>query len=78
MLNGNKVVVVMPAYNAARTLERPYREIPRDIAGRSSIIPAIGATIEGWKGKDASGPGQSRARAVRIKSSTTTGECALA
>ncbi len=28
---GNKVVVVLPAYNAARTLERTYREIPMDI-----------------------------------------------
>ena len=26
-----KIVVVMPAYNAARTLERTYREIPLDI-----------------------------------------------
>lgn len=28
MLNGRKVVVVMPAYNAAQTLERTYSEIP--------------------------------------------------
>jgi len=28
MIHGKKVVVVMPAYNAARTLERVYREIP--------------------------------------------------
>ena len=31
MLLGNKVVVVLPAYNAARTLEQTYREIPLDI-----------------------------------------------
>jgi glycosyltransferase involved in cell wall biosynthesis len=31
MLLGNKVAVVLPAYNAARTLERTYREIPLDI-----------------------------------------------
>ena len=31
MLNGKKVVVVMPAYNAARTLRKTYDEIPRDI-----------------------------------------------
>jgi glycosyltransferase involved in cell wall biosynthesis len=31
MLKGKKVVVVLPAYNAARTLERTYREIPFDI-----------------------------------------------
>src|SRR3954466_813707 len=27
MLNGNKIVVVMPAYNAARTLQRTYDEV---------------------------------------------------
>ena len=28
MYNGKKVVVVMPAYNAAKTLEKTYNEIP--------------------------------------------------
>lgn len=31
MVNGKKVVVVLPAYNAARTLEKTYKEIPFDI-----------------------------------------------
>ncbi|HVP31020.1 MAG TPA: glycosyltransferase family 2 protein [Myxococcota bacterium] len=31
MFHGRKIVVVMPAYNAAKTLERTYREIPLDI-----------------------------------------------
>jgi glycosyltransferase involved in cell wall biosynthesis len=31
MLNQKKVIVVMPAYNAATTLEQTYREIPHDI-----------------------------------------------
>ena len=31
MLNGKRIVVVMPAYNAARTLRRTYAEIPRDV-----------------------------------------------
>jgi glycosyltransferase involved in cell wall biosynthesis len=31
VFHGKKIVVVMPAYNAARTLERTYREIPLDI-----------------------------------------------
>ena len=31
MLNGKKIVVVLPAYRAALTLERTYREIPFDI-----------------------------------------------
>ena len=31
MLNGRRVVVVLPAYRAARTLERVFREVPRDV-----------------------------------------------
>lgn len=31
MLNGKKIVVVMPAYNAGKTLQRTYDEIPKDI-----------------------------------------------
>lgn len=31
MLNGKKIVVVLPAYNAALTLEKTYNEIPFDI-----------------------------------------------
>jgi glycosyltransferase involved in cell wall biosynthesis len=31
MVNGIKVVVVLPAYNAAQTLEKTYSEIPSDI-----------------------------------------------
>jgi glycosyltransferase involved in cell wall biosynthesis len=31
MLAGKQVTVILPAYNAARTLERTYAEIPRDI-----------------------------------------------
>ena len=30
MLNGKKIVVILPAYNAAKTLERTWREIPFD------------------------------------------------
>ena len=31
MIHGKKIVVVMPAYNAEKTLEQTYREIPMDI-----------------------------------------------
>ncbi|MBV6428224.1 MAG: Polyprenol monophosphomannose synthase [Haliscomenobacter sp.] len=31
MVNGKKVVVVLPAYNAALTLEKTYQEIPLDL-----------------------------------------------
>lgn len=31
MLNGKKIIVVLPAYNSARTLEKTYREIPFEV-----------------------------------------------
>ncbi|MEM1123170.1 MAG: glycosyltransferase family 2 protein [Bacteroidota bacterium] len=31
MINNKKIIVIMPAYNAAKTLEKTYREIPFDI-----------------------------------------------
>ncbi|MBW1767082.1 MAG: glycosyltransferase family 2 protein [Deltaproteobacteria bacterium] len=31
MLNGKKIFIVLPAYNAEKTLEQTYREIPQDI-----------------------------------------------
>ena len=31
MIHGKKIVVVMPAYNAEKTLEQTYSEIPMDI-----------------------------------------------
>jgi glycosyltransferase involved in cell wall biosynthesis len=31
MLNNKRIIVVLPAYNAAKTLEQTYREIPFDI-----------------------------------------------
>jgi glycosyltransferase involved in cell wall biosynthesis len=38
MLNGKKIVVVMPAYNAARTLRQTYAEIPRDVVDEVVIV----------------------------------------
>ena len=31
MLNGKRICVVMPAYNAEKTLKKTYDEIPKDI-----------------------------------------------
>ncbi|MBO7316910.1 MAG: glycosyltransferase, partial [Paludibacteraceae bacterium] len=31
MINGKKIIVVMPAYNAEKTLEQTYEELPMDI-----------------------------------------------
>ena len=38
MLNGQTIVVVMPAYNAARTLKQTYDEIPRDIVDHIIVV----------------------------------------
>jgi glycosyltransferase involved in cell wall biosynthesis len=38
MLNGKRVIVTMPAYNAARTLEATYAEIPKDIVDKVILV----------------------------------------
>lgn len=38
MLNGKKIVVVLPAYNAAQTLESTYREIPFDMVDEVVLV----------------------------------------
>src|SRR6185436_3913774 len=38
MLNGKKIVVVLPAYNAAQTLEVTYNEIPFDIVDEVVLV----------------------------------------
>ncbi len=38
MLNGKKIVVVMPAYNAERTLQRTYAEIPHAIVDEIILV----------------------------------------
>lgn len=38
MLNGNKIVVVMPAYNAAKTLKQTYEELPHDIVDEVVLV----------------------------------------
>src|SRR5258707_3111033 len=38
MLNGKKIVVVMPAYNAEKTIEQTYREIPRDLIDEVILV----------------------------------------
>jgi glycosyltransferase involved in cell wall biosynthesis len=38
MLSGKKIVVVLPAYNAAQTLESTYREIPFDIVDEVVLV----------------------------------------
>jgi glycosyltransferase involved in cell wall biosynthesis len=38
MLKGKKIVVVMPAYNAAKTLEQTYADIPFDIVDEVILV----------------------------------------
>lgn len=38
MLNGKKIVVIMPAYNAAKTLEKTFIEIPLDIVDETILV----------------------------------------
>lgn len=38
MIKGNKIVVVLPAYNAERTLEQTYNEIPFDIVDEVVLV----------------------------------------
>jgi glycosyltransferase involved in cell wall biosynthesis len=38
MLNGKKIVVVLPAYNAAKTLEMTYREIPFEVVDEVVLV----------------------------------------
>jgi glycosyltransferase involved in cell wall biosynthesis len=38
MINGKKIVVVLPAYNAEKTLERTYKEIPFDIVDEVVLV----------------------------------------
>jgi len=38
MLNGKKIIVVMPAYNAAQTLSKTVAEIPRDVVDEVLLV----------------------------------------
>jgi len=38
MLNGKKIIVVMPAYNAAKTVEATYRDLPRDVVDEVILV----------------------------------------
>jgi glycosyltransferase involved in cell wall biosynthesis len=48
VFHGKKIVVVMPAYNAAQTIERTYREIPLDLVDEVLVIDdaSADATVE--------------------------------
>lgn len=41
MLEGEKVIVVMPAYNAAETLEKTYNDLPREIVDEIILVDDV-------------------------------------
>ena len=38
MIHGKRVIVVLPAYNAARTLEKTYRELPHEVVDEVILV----------------------------------------
>lgn len=38
MINGKKIIVVLPAYNAGKTLEQTYKEIPKTIVDQVILV----------------------------------------
>ncbi len=38
MIHGKRVIVVLPAYNAARTLEKTYTELPREVVDEVILV----------------------------------------
>src|SRR5499425_3488077 len=38
MINGKRILVVMPAYNAAKTLEQTYKEVPREFVDEIILV----------------------------------------
>ena len=48
MINGQKIVVVMPAYNAEKTLEWTYREVPLDVVDKVLLVDdgSVDQTVE--------------------------------
>lgn len=52
MLNGKKICVVLPAYNAASTLEKTYKEIPFDIVDEIVLVDDASGDETLEKGKE--------------------------
>lgn len=52
MLNGKKICVVLPAYNAASTLEKTYNEIPFDIVDEIVLVDDASSDATSEKGKE--------------------------
>ena len=38
MLNGKKIVVILPAYNAEKTIEKTYQDIPKELVDEILVV----------------------------------------
>jgi glycosyltransferase involved in cell wall biosynthesis len=45
MLNNKKIIVILPAYNAARTLEQTFSEIPMNIVDEVLLVDSLDDTV---------------------------------
>ena len=45
MLHNLKVIVVLPAYRAAKTVEKTYRDLPLDLVDEVLLVDDAGGTI---------------------------------
>ncbi len=52
MLNGKSIAVVLPAYNAAETLEKTYNEIPQDIVDAVILVDDASKDQTSMKAKE--------------------------
>ena len=52
MLNGKRIAVVLPAFNAAETLENTYRDIPMDIVDTVVLVDDASKDETAQKAKD--------------------------
>jgi hypothetical protein len=50
MIDGLKVVVVMPAYNAEQTLKQTYLEIPKDVVDDIVLVDDRTTPRPSWPG----------------------------
>jgi glycosyltransferase involved in cell wall biosynthesis len=48
MTSDSKTVVVLPAYNAARTLEKTYADIPKEKVSRIILVADPGPESKRW------------------------------
>ena len=48
MLQGKKIVVVLPAYNASKTLRRTVEEIPFDIVDEIVLVDDFSEDEDDW------------------------------